>query len=733
MKENERYEIINDENKNYLTINNNSFSNNIFDKKEQKDVPKFSDILSISSNPEEIFTLLYPIGHGGFGTVYKAIHNETKTIYAIKIINFIHNLKNKSVNNIDIQNNFQNLFYNLNYSSAQQESSLMKLCHKSKYIVNYYGSYYSKKTNTLWLILEYCPPGSIIDLMLSMNRAYSEQEISTIMKNVLKGLIFIHSKNLIHRDIKAANIFLTEDGFAKLGDFGVGVKLGTGVLFRNSKKGSPYWMSPQVVNKLDYDMKTDIWSLGITCSEMCNGEPPFAELNPQNVMEKIGNQPPNVDEIIKKEEHTEEFYDFVKKCLEIDPEKRPSAKELIKHEFIVKYAKDNNIIKELINKHKEDIYKFRKFSNEMNNNKDDKSDFFDIKEEKLDIEDNSFCSKKPHHERNNDSNITSHFYDDIQTNNYKEKENLLIKMISNSSNSNNLINSTKDSQNQIKEDKNNIPPKRDYKNFPTFHKIEDENNINDDSDSVEVQEIHNLCKSFDTNYFFNENQNQKKIEKNTNICQKNKKKNVNKIKLSKTNEIFPKPNLIKEKINLLFDKNDNKLENNKDNSNMNKIIYNKKTRNKNINNIFSNKNKLKSRNIINKSFDNLYNKKNKSNINEKTNYIYVKSRIIKREKNNLIFKKPIISSKRKNNNFIFCKTIKNNNNILLESEDEEGHINKTILFDTKSNFDLLKNTKIHNFSKTNYCFYKNVLRLEEIKIYKNENYTNNNTEIVNDI
>ena len=230
MKENEKYEIINDENKNYLNIINNSFSNNIFDKKEQKDVPKFSDILSISSNPEEIFTLLYPIGHGGFGTVYKAIHNETKTIYAIKIINFIHSLKNKSVNNIDIKNNFQNLFYNLNYSSAQQESSLMKLCHKSKYIVNYYGSYYSKKTNTLWLILEYCPPGSIIDLMLSMNRAYSEQEISTIMKNVLKGLIFIHSKNLIHRDIKAANIFLTEDGFAKLGDFGVGVKLGTGVL-----------------------------------------------------------------------------------------------------------------------------------------------------------------------------------------------------------------------------------------------------------------------------------------------------------------------------------------------------------------------------------------------------------------------------------------------------------------------------------------------------------------------
>ena len=339
MKENVEYYSINDENQNYLNkITNNNNINNTY----KKVSPKFSDILSISSNPEEIFTLLYPIGHGGFGKVYKAIHNETKTIYAIKIINFINNSKNKSINN------FQNIYFNFNYSLAQKESSLMKLCNQSKYIVNYYGSYYSKKTNTLWLILEYCPAGSIVDLMLSMNRTYSEEEISTIMKNVLKGLILIHSKNLIHRDIKAANIFLSQNGYAKLGDFGVGAQLGINDFFRNSKKGSPYWMSPQVVKNLDYDMKTDIWSLGITCCEMCNGEPPFAELNPHNVMEKIGNNPPKVDEIIKKEEHSEEFYDFVKKCLEVEPNKRPNAKDLIKHEFINKYSKDNDFIKELI-------------------------------------------------------------------------------------------------------------------------------------------------------------------------------------------------------------------------------------------------------------------------------------------------------------------------------------------------------------------------------------------------
>ena len=366
------------------------------------------------------------------------------------------------------------------------------------------------------------------------------------MKNVLKGLILIHSKNLIHRDIKAANIFLSEDGFAKLGDFGVGTKLGIGDYFRNSKKGSPYWMSPQVVRNINYDMKTDIWSLGITCAEMSNGEPPFAELNPQNVMEKIGIHPPNVDEIIKKEEHTKEFYDFMKKCLEVEPENRPCASELIKHEFIVKYAKDNEFLKELINKHIEDINKFRKFSNELkknNNNNNNNKD--NVKDE---LNDNKKIIKlKPHYERNNDDYITSHFNDDIKPNCFKEKENLLIKMISSSTNMDNGVNSTKDSQNQIKEDKLDISSKPDHKNYPTFHKIDEENNVNDDSDSVEIKEIHNLSKSFDTTYFLKEN----KSPYNSNIHDKNRNKNEIVIKLSKNND-----NIRKEKINLLLDMED---------------------------------------------------------------------------------------------------------------------------------------------------------------------------------
>ena len=307
----------------------------------------FYDILSFPSNPEDLFTLQYPIGHGAFGSVYKAIHNSTNKLYAIKIIDYSKD-NNKENNNM----------INYNYYAVQQETSLMRLVNQSNFIVKYYGSYFSRKSNTLWLILEYCSSGSAIDLMLSMDRTFSEVEVATIMEMVLQGLELIHSKNLIHRDIKGANILLSEDGYAKLGDFGVGAQLLT-EKYRKSKKGSPYWMSPQVASNLKYDFKTDIWSLGITCIELIDGEPPFSNLKPKNVMEKIAKKPPTVEEIVDFNEHTYEFKSFIEHCLEIEPKKRYSAGELLKHEFITKFSKGRKYMINLIKKHQADVEKFR--------------------------------------------------------------------------------------------------------------------------------------------------------------------------------------------------------------------------------------------------------------------------------------------------------------------------------------------------------------------------------------
>ena len=307
----------------------------------------FCDILSIPSNPEDLFTLLYQIGQGAFGLVYKAIHNSTKEIYAIKIIDY-------SKNN-DSENNY---IINYNYKSIQQETSLMKLVYDSNYVVKYYGSYFSRKSNTLWLILEYCASGSVIDLMLAMNRTFNEVEVASIMEMTLKGLVDIHKKNLIHRDIKGANILLSENGIAKIADFGVGVHL-VNEKNRNSKKGSPYWMSPQVARNLDYDTKTDIWSLGITCIEMVEGEPPNSDLKPRCAIEKISRDPPLVDDLLSSDFHTDEFIDFVRKCLTINPAQRPSAKQLLNHNFIVNFSKGTKYINNLIKRHMKDVEKYR--------------------------------------------------------------------------------------------------------------------------------------------------------------------------------------------------------------------------------------------------------------------------------------------------------------------------------------------------------------------------------------
>ena len=320
------------------------------------EIPQFSDVLSIPSNPEDLFTLLYPIGTGGFGKVYKAMHNSTNQIFAIKIIDYTK----------DCLSNKKNISFN--YNSIQQETSVMRLIKKNDYIVKYYGSYYSRKSNTVWLILEYCGCGSAVDLMLAMDRTLSEIEVSTIMEMILKGLINIHKINLIHRDVKGSNILLSEDGCAKLGDFGVGIQL-TDQEYRTSKKGSPYWMSPQVVLNEQYDTKTDIWSLGITCVELVEGEPPNGDLKPGKVMEKIAISPPKVEDIIDVDEHTDEFVDFVRLCLEINPSKRPNASQLIKHPFITKLAQGKEYLAKLIENNIDLVERYRMEEEEKQKNK----------------------------------------------------------------------------------------------------------------------------------------------------------------------------------------------------------------------------------------------------------------------------------------------------------------------------------------------------------------------------
>ena len=298
-----------------------------------------NSFITEKDDPELKFQLMEKIGQGNYGSVYKVIDKTTGKTHAAKIATLYEES-----------------------DSFKKEITALQSC-KSKYIIEYYGSY--KKDNSIWIVIEYCDGGSVLDLMRITNHTLTENQIASIIYMVLQGLKFLHSHKQIHRDIKAGNILLTRDGVAKLGDFGVSTQLMNSFSKKISKIGTPYWMSPEVISQNNYDSKCDIWSLGITCIEMAEGEPPYSEVRTFLVMKKIISSPPKG--LTKPNQWSKEFNDFVRKCLTFDPIKRPSAKELIKHDFINKYNKGKKIIGELLNGCIEKIYLYRKEIQQRNN------------------------------------------------------------------------------------------------------------------------------------------------------------------------------------------------------------------------------------------------------------------------------------------------------------------------------------------------------------------------------
>ncbi|KAJ1763332.1 kinase that interacts with cdc31p [Coemansia sp. RSA 1752] len=267
------------------------------------------------------------VGRGAYGVVYRGRDTETGSTVAIKILN------------LDNEEDF---------SDMQREINLLSQVH-SPHIAQYYGSFI--ESSRMWIIMEYASGGSIHKLMQA--GPIEERYTSSIMYGVLLALDYLHSSGIMHRDIKAANILVTNEGVVQLCDFGVARQVMQASAKSYSFVGTPYWMAPEVIQEgTVYDFKADIWSLGITAYEVATGVPPYADEDPKRALFLIPRKGPKQ---LAPEQAGKDMRDFVSRCLEIDVAKRPTAHALLKHNRFVRagHGKHAAKVSDLITRYNE--------------------------------------------------------------------------------------------------------------------------------------------------------------------------------------------------------------------------------------------------------------------------------------------------------------------------------------------------------------------------------------------
>jgi len=276
-------------------------------RKEQKKRNKKEDMEWIDEgDPTEIFIELEKIGEGSSGEVYKGIHKDTKEVTAIKVISLGGSEKLCNIKN---------------------EIMMLKLS-KHPNVVEHRGTF--MKDEKLWVAMEYMDGGALTEVISICQ--ISEPQIACICKEILNALVGIHAGNRIHRDIKSDNVLITVSGDIKLADFGYCAQLTETVDKRNSVVGTPYWMAPELIKGMEYGTSVDIWSLGIAAIEMAEGDPPYLDFPPLRALFLIATHgPPSLKE---PDKWSDIFKHFLGRCLELEPNDRATAVELLEHPFL---------------------------------------------------------------------------------------------------------------------------------------------------------------------------------------------------------------------------------------------------------------------------------------------------------------------------------------------------------------------------------------------------------------
>ncbi|ERE67915.1 serine/threonine-protein kinase TAO3 [Cricetulus griseus] len=263
--------------------------------------------LFFKEDPEKLFTDLREIGHGSFGAVYFARDVRTNEVVAIKKMSYSGKQSTEKWQDI-----------------IKEVKFLQRIKHPNS--IEYKGCYL--REHTAWLVMEYCL-GSASDLLEVHKKPLQEVEIAAITHGALQGLAYLHSHTMIHRDIKAGNILLTEPGQVKLADFGSASMASPA----NSFVGTPYWMAPEVILAMDegqYDGKVDVWSLGITCIELAERKPPLFNMNAMSALYHIAqNESPTLQS---------------NECIDCHSETLSQEKEIHNHMFVLRERPETVLI-----------------------------------------------------------------------------------------------------------------------------------------------------------------------------------------------------------------------------------------------------------------------------------------------------------------------------------------------------------------------------------------------------